>query len=642
MHQKSILLAWSALIAILGLSAQASAQQRVPVLHPIPITYNNLRYDSIGQLLGKNTDGTETILRRKPAKFTLAGVIPKATGDKNGLILRFSAKNLWGGALTYGLIPYGQHSFPTAVLRFNAKIDSLTGAVFLPIRKDLRDGYDHTGWQKKGFGVLGYRLTDAKGRIIYEGKQAFSASPEGFLPKPTVLRGPFVSCQAHNSVVIWYESSEPVFTQIKTDSEPDTFFSRSRNVHHEVKLSNLAADTKYNYTVGCDSVDLRFSFRTAPLPGAQTPFIFAYASDSRSGYGGGERNIYGANAQIMGRIGALAQREGAAFVQFTGDQTDGYLSEPDEMRLQSANWMHAVEPYWHYMPFNVGMGNHESLGWWSDTEKWIVADGFPYETHSGEAVFAEMFVNPMNGPQSEDGSKYDPDPYRRGDFPSYRENVYHYQYGNTAMVVLNSDYWYAPLLKKTRSIGGNLHGYLMDQQMRWLETTLGEMERDTTIDHVFITVHTPPFPNGGHRGDCMWYDGNNEHRPWIAGKPVEKGIIERRDELLDICANRSEKVVGFLCGDEHNYNRMLMRDETPRYPPDWDKPRLTLRRPLWQIINGAAGAPFYAQQELPWSAEVQGFTVQNALCLFDIDGKKVRLRVVNPDTLEVLDTAELR
>ena len=67
----------------------------------------------------------------------------------------------------------------------------------------------------------------------------------------------------------------------------------------------------------------------------------------------------------MGRIGALACRENAAFVQFTGDQADGYLSDPDEFRLQSVNWIHAVEPYWHYLPFNVGMGNHESLGWMS-------------------------------------------------------------------------------------------------------------------------------------------------------------------------------------------------------------------------------------------------------------------------------------
>jgi hypothetical protein len=623
------------LLALL-LAAALPAQQ--PAL---PAAYGSLHYDKKGVLCGKGTDGKTIALRRKSAHFTLAGVTPRVSGAKDGLRLVFSDKNLRNGKITYGLIPYGQHTFPTAVLRFEADIDA-KGNALLPIRTDLKEGYDHTGWQKAGFGVIGYRLTTAKGSMVHEGKQAFAATSAGFEPRPTVLRGPFVSNQAPNSAVIWYETSEPVLTCIKTDAAPDTFFSRAPLTRHEVNLTGLQPDTEYRYTVSCAGAALPFRFRTAPASGSRQPFSFAYASDSRSGYGGGERNLYGTNAQIMQRIGALACRENAAFVQFTGDLVDGYVSQPDELRLQLTNWIHAVEPYWHYLPFNVGMGNHESLGWANAATGSIVADGFPYDTHSAEALFAEMFVNPQNGPHSEDGSRYDPDPYRRGDFPTYSENVFAYTYANTAMVVLNSDYWYAPTLKKTRAIGGNLHGYLMDEQLRWLKNTLAQLEADSAIDHVFVTVHTPPFPNGGHRGDCMWYNGDNEHRPWIAGKPVEKGIIERRDELLDLCANRSTKVVGFLCGDEHNYNRMLLEDNTPRYPDNWDKPRVALQRPLWQFINGAAGAPFYAQQKLPWSAAVEGFTVQNALCFFDVSGKKIRLRVLNPDTLEEIDRVEVR
>ncbi len=608
----------------------------------VPAAYGPLRIDADGTLVSTSPNHPSIRLRRKEATYTLSNVTPTVRGDMEGLRFIFSAQHLRKGRLTYGLIPYHQHRYPTAVLRFETNIDSSTGEAFLPLKKHLEKGYDHIGALKRGFGVLGYRLTDAKGLIIYEGKQAFAYTERGFEPRPTILRGPFVSRLKHNQAVIWYETSEPVFTTIKTDHAEDTFFSRTRHLRHEVVLTNLVPETEYGYTVSCDSAHLRFHFRTPPPPGARTPFTFAYASDSRSGYGGGERDIYGTNAQIMARIGALSAKENAVFVQFTGDLVNGYVSEPDEMRLQLVNWIHAVEPFWHYLPFYVGMGNHESLGWYSDSLRWIVADGFPYDTHSAEAIFAEVFVHELNGPQSEDGSLYDPDPYRRGDFPSYRENVYHYRYGNTAVVVLNSDYWYAPLLSRTRYIGGNLHGYLMDEQMRWLKAILADMEADSTLDHIFITVHTPPFPNGGHVRDCMWYGGNNEHRPYIAGKPVEKGIIERRDELLDLCANQSSKVVGFLCGDEHNYNRMRIEEAMPRYPEKWDKPRLTLRRPLWQIINGAAGAPFYGQEPTPWSAWVEGFSVQNALCLFDIDGPHIRMRVVNPDTLEEIDRVDIR
>jgi hypothetical protein len=94
----------------------------------------------------------------------------------------------------------------------------------------------------------------------------------------------------------------------------------------------------------------------------------------------------------------------------------------------------------------------------------------------------------------------------------------------------------------------------MDNQIKWLRETIAKLEKDRDIDHIFVTQHTPAFPNGGHSRDDMWYSGDNSKRPFIAGKPVDKGIIERRDEYLDILINESTKVVGMLTGDEHNYN----------------------------------------------------------------------------------------
>lgn len=628
------------LICLLGVVATPCllSQKDLP---PIPAVYATLQYDKAGNLKGKATDGAPVTLYRKPTIFTLSGVLPDVQGEKDGLRLRFSAERLRGGSIVYGLIPYGRHSYPTAVLRFETGIDS-TGGALLPVRKDLKEGYDHTGWQQSGRGVLGYRLLDARGDMVYEGKTAFAADDKGFSPLPTVLRGPFLSCQTDTSITLWYETSDAVETHIEIPRETLVYKSGTTAHRHEYTATGLRPDTEYDYSVHCGDLRQQYRFRTAPATGSSASFTFAYASDSRSGYGGGERNMFGANSQIMSRIGALALREGASFVQFTGDQFDGYVSDPEEWRIQAANWIHAVEPYWHYIPFNVGMGNHESLGWAAMERNWVAIDGFPYETHSAEALFDASFVNPLNGPVSEDGAVYDPNPDTPGDFPSYRENVYSYIYGNSAMVVLNSDYWYAPLLRGIRPIGGNLHGYIMDKQLEWLDQTLQAYETNAGIDHVFVTIHTPPFPNGGHRADCMWYNGDNSHRPYVAGQPVAKGIIERRDEMLDRCVNRSTKVVAFLCGDEHNYNRMIVEEQTPRYPDGWDKPRQPLNRAVWQIINGAAGAPFYAQQQLPWSAAVEGFTVQNALCLFDISGKKIVLRVVNPDTLEEIDRVQLR
>ena len=242
---------------LLGMLLGMLLTQPLPAQHLIvPDAYGNLWYDNIFQRLIPKRDGPDFRLRRKTADFTLSSVTPQVAGAPDGLRLLFTSIGMRNGTLTYGLIPYGQSSFPTAVLRFEVKIDT-NGAAFLPISKHLKDSYDHSGWQKKNFGVIGYRLTDPTGLIVYEGKQAFARTEKGFEPRPTVQRGPFVSEVTDKQAVLWYETSAPVFTSIKTDAAEDTFFSRDRKMHHEVRLTNLQAGSEYWYTVGCDSADLR-------------------------------------------------------------------------------------------------------------------------------------------------------------------------------------------------------------------------------------------------------------------------------------------------------------------------------------------------------------------------------------------------
>ncbi len=158
---------------------------------------------------------------------------------------------------------------------------------------------------------------------------------------------------------------------------------------------------------------------------------------------------------------------------------------------------------------------------------------------------------------------------------------------------------------------------------KMLRETISILEADEDIDHIFLKQHTPVFPNGGHSGDDMWYSGNNDIRPYIAGKPVEKGIIERRDEYLDILINESTKVVAVLTGDEHNYSWLKLTDEVHIYPEDYKHEKLNVSRSIYQINNGASGAPYYGQEILPWSDFKWSFSVENALCLFYIEGDKI-------------------
>ncbi len=571
--------------------------------------------------------------------YTLAQMRGAPEGTEEGILFDFGGG--LNGKLYYGFTPYGQSDYPLPVF-FKKTLPIKEGKVELKIAGVLDGKYDMVDWQEKGYGTLAYRVANEQGELIYEGKVTFSGNGP-FKVEPAITQGPFVNNVKANYATLTFDVHPRGKVRVTVPGTEQEFSSSRAVSHYEHTLGPLESDKEYTYKVEVGKVTREFSFRTAPFPGTRTPFTFAYASDSRAGQGGGERNMYGTNYYIMRRIMALNKQMDAAFMQFTGDLVDGYLTNRGEMELQYANWKRSVEPFAHYMPIYSTMGNHEALmrvfGIPREGKGYSV-DRFPYYKESAEAVFSHSFTNPANGPKSEDGTKYDPTEKR--DFPPYMETAYTYTYDNVGMIVLNSDYFYAPSLAVDDHSGGNLHGYIMDGQFQWLQEQLQRFDGDGAIDHVFITLHTPFFPNGGHSTDDMWYGGSNEPRPVIAGRKVEKGIIERRDQLLDLIVNQHEKVVAILTGDEHNYNKLKLTPETPIYPEEYKPEKIELSRTIYQINNGSAGAPYYAQEELPWSDYVTNFSTNNVVVYMHVDGPEVRMEVRDPRTFELIDELQLR
>jgi hypothetical protein len=574
----------------------------------------------------------------RPPMWTVAQVRGNPRGTENGIAFDFGKPD-FAGTLVFGLIPYHDTKYPQPVFRTTTPITA--GKAEINIKTSITDRYDMVGWQKSGTGVLGYRIISQAGAMIYDGRVRFRYSGTGlFQVDVTMVEGPFVGNVEPRQAVISFllDRPEPCAVVVGELTIP----CKEGAARQEITVDNLKPATQYAYKVQYGANEEAYGFRTAPEPGSRKPFVSAYASDSRGGQGGGERNFNGPNAYIVRRLMAVTAARGAAFMQFTGDLVSGYVTSPDQLVYELANWKRAIEPQAHWMPVYTGVGNHEAVlrDFSGPGARPVRLARFPYETESSEAIFARELVNPENGPASEDGAVYDPDPAST-DFPLYERNVFWYQYDNAAVVVLNSNYWFTPSVAAVPESGGNLHGYLMDQQLAWLEKTLDGLERNKTIDHVFLTVHTPMFPNGGHVGDAMWYGGNNAPRATVAGKPVAKGIIERRDDLLRLI-QQHPKVLAVLTGDEHNYNKTRLDRTVAIYPETWTGSKVQITRPFWQINNGAAGAPYYAQEQTPWSAAVSGFSTQHAICLFMVEGRKVRLETVNPETLEVIDRAVLR
>jgi hypothetical protein len=618
----------SILIVFLGLATIAFAQKR-----EIPGSYSNIFEDETGLYF---QEGDQRFKAYEGYwRYELKQFFGAPQGTASGVTLDFGD---FTGTITYGLIPYGKAPHPLPVFRFEKTLQA--GKVDIDIKSDFRYPYDFVDWQIKQVLAIGYRLTDESGMVVYDG-EVWLKGRGPFTAVPAIYEGPFVNMLTDGSATIWFNTTGPVKARLSINGQ---VIESPRATHHEIPVENLEPATSYSYTVSYEGFEQEYELKTAPNPGSRAPFVFAYTSDSRHAPGQGERRIYGVNAYIMKKIAAVAYDNDAAFVQFSGDLIHGYLDNGPEMQLQYTNWKKSVEPFWHYIPFQVGMGNHEALGHiFRDTTGRTKAfiDKFPFETESAESAFSKAFVNPVSSLKSEDGSKYDPSSETQ-DFPSYSENVFHYRYDNVAVVVLNSDYWYAPTLSGNPNTSGGLHVYIMDNQLKWLEETILSLEKDATVDHVFVTQHTPVFPNGGHSRDDMWYGGNNDMRPYVAGTAVEKGILERRDEYLDILINKSTKVLAVLTGDEHNYNRLELTDQVTIYPRNYPHPKLNVSRPIYQINNGAAGAPYYGQEMLPWSKHTKAFSVENAICLFYVEGKKVRMKVINPDTLNVIDEIVLR
>lgn len=635
MKQLSIIL-FSLLISV-GLFAQVS---QVEINNSqIPSVYHNIKTNEAGFIVFVSPEtGLESLLFETPDFVKLGDLRTTITGTKKGLKIDLKNDKI-NGIVYFGLYADTDVKFPQPVF-FKTTSKLKKGVAKIDIAQ-LAGKYDIANWEEKGVAKLGYRITDDKGQIIYDGKiYAYGTGP--FEPGLSVVEGPFINLLGSNEVTISFTTNMPSSPFVEVNGRKyeakQIMANMKGDINHEILINHLTPDTDYEYTVVFDKVRETYSFKTAPANGSRQAFTFAYASDSREGKGGGERNIHGTNAYIMKKMAALAVFEKSTFMQFTGDMINGYSTNTNDQILQYANWRRAIEPFWHYIPFIVGPGNHESLvSAFNDGTKYGKAvDKFPFATNSGERIFANAFVNPKNGPKSEDGATYDPDK-NNTDFPPYEETVYHYVYDNVAMIVLNSDYLYTPDHNIIPIIGGNVHGYIMDNQLEWLKKIIKMFDKDENIDHVFVTIHTPAFPNGGHAGDDMWYDGNDSIRPYINGQPVDKGIIERRDEFLNIIINKSDKVLALLCGDEHNYSRMRIDNNISMYPENYKGKKLKFKRSFWQMTNGSAGAPYYGQQELPWSSSVEIFSTQYALMLFDIDGKTVNLRVINPDTFDVIE-----
>jgi hypothetical protein len=515
--------------------------------------------------------------------------------------------------------------------------------------------YD-SSYMDNGGGIVAYRLEvfDPTFNVVRTFDRRFRYSRSGprrdgeYAPAETIVLGPCLDRVGPGYFFVSWETDTPSpGGVIIMDGESERMVSESRvDVRHEVLVAGLREDAAYAYRVqygNTKTLTRWHDVRTAPDPGSRRPFTFGFASDSRSGVGGGEENIEGVNCAGLKAVLAGAKAHGADLFLFGGDLVDGYTSSEERFLTQLDSWRRASDQVAFSMPIYEGMGNHEQVGDYfqvTDPEH----DGkriLMYRDRSGddsvEALFSARFVNPP-------GSCYGnaiPGPERsylggveqRG--PGYGETVYSFNYDNCHFVSVNSNYWVTGLYPSYNTVrwpsdhdgvayalgvfGGNREGYLLPEQLKWLKVDLDIAQSDPDIDWIFVFTHEPAFPTGGHAYDAMfWRDEGRTGNGGLNDADVPRGdVIDMRNRFWSILSSH-DKVLAFMCGDEHNYSRTLIDSDI--HP--------TYTAPVWQFVSGGAGAPFYVQDTtVPWSDHVKAFSPVNHYCIFHIDAKRVGLSV---------------
>ena len=470
----------------------------------------------------------------------------------------------------------------------------------------------------QGEGVIFYRLemvdpTQNAGQLI---DRTFRFVKEGdrFRKGLQIVEGPFVAMTTKNRAALWWKTDQPSQGEVKLQSK--TTPSSENSELHIVALEGLQPGQLYNYQVSSsvmgDRVTSRaYSFSTEPAN--NSAFSFAFTCDGRTGaLGGGETAVEGINLKSAVLLAAGIHARKPAFMIFTGDLVSGYTTSEADFRAQLHSWKQAYAPLWHYRPIYPGVGNHESLlnAYANPTDPSQQVQIDKPDSQAMEVVFASEFVNPENSPEPEAAG-----------LPPYKETVYSFDYGNAHFCQLSSDYWYS---SNPDQYGGNRSGRLMDGQLRWFAADL-KAAIDRGIQHLFVFIHQPAFPNGGHVQDSLWN----------GGAPLDTAI---RDRFWQIASEAG--VVAVFSGHEHNYSRTLIDAKIPVHKDGTANP--SFKTPVWQILQGAAGAPFYMQDPtVPWSANVKKFVSPTwAYSTIAIQGSKVSLETYSY-TGELLDSADL-
>lgn len=426
---------------------------------------------------------------------------------------------------------------------------------------------------------------------------------------PSISRGPWIDRVGPEEAWLSWTLDRPAKVVVEYGSTTRRMAWKRIEVDSalraEIRLDGLRPEEEFGYRVIPEGREhaLRSWTFTTPPPRGDWPVdgvvTFAFLSDSRAGAGGGIEAVDGTNRDMIRALLGQAHLAGSEFICFGGDLVDGYTDDPARYRTELESWKKAAECVGAEVPIYEGMGNHEMLA-----DFMPVDEGHrgmpPFRDKEGplnsETLFAEAFVNPVNGPAAPVdgmGKKF---------IPPFEENVYSFDWGPVHIVALNNTY---DVASHPEDLGGYREGAIPDEQLDWLDADLAAA-RERGAAEIFVFAHEPAFPCGGHAGDGMWWHGKRPE------------MLEIRERFWNILQKHGVRAAMF--GDEHNYSALRVDSRVGE----------EYYQPVWHIVSGGVGAPYYAKDAtVPWAEHVNAFSPIQHFCRIEVRPEGVTLSAID-------------
>ena len=427
--------------------------------------------------------------------------------------------------------------------------------------------------------------------------------------RPSISRGPWIDQVGPESAWLSWTLDRPAKVVVEYGSTARRMAWRRVEVDTalgaEILLDGLRPEEEFGYRVipeGRRKALRTWTFRTPPARGdwpADGVITFAFLSDSRAGAGGGIEAVDGTNRQSIRDLLGAADMAGTEFFCFGGDLIDGYTADPAKYRTELESWKKAAECVGARLPIYEGMGNHEMLADFQPVDE--DHEGMPpFRDRAGdensESLFAAAFVNPTNGPEPPR------DATGKDESPPFEENVYSFDWGPVHIVAVNNTY---DVASHPEDLGGYREGAIAEEQLAWLDADLAAARKRGAAE-IFVFAHEPAFPCGGHVGDGMWWHGKRPE------------MLEIRERFWNILQKHGVRAAMF--GDEHNYSALRVDSRVGE----------EYYQPVWHIVSGGVGAPYYAKaSSVPWAEQVSAFSPIQHFCLIEVRPEGVTLSAID-------------